>query len=276
MTLTTALRLVAAACAVAALVALSRQTLTDLLRRARGSTRSSRRPSTHVAAALTAVALAALWPLPAIADLASLGALIGTSAATRRANDRHHLLALEAWHQWISEAGLRVGTLGEPLAEALWHALRYPPRRFARAASVAQGVWRLTGDLPSALHVLADHATDPTTSFVVSVLAPLAPQGTRDIHQALATLERSLKDQLEVARDLEARLAGARLARSLVVTVPTALVGVGTLLVGIHAYLAPAALRLEALSGLVLLGCWAWASRLLTAPVEAEAPRSAR
>jgi len=216
-------------------------------------------PSVAFSAALSLVAAATLWPLPPLALVASIGAVAAAVLGLRARGDQDDLAALAAWHRWLAETSPRVGALGEPLSHALWSSLREPPRILVGPIGAARGLWEVTADLPSALEMLESRAVDGVTPALCRALAGLDTLGVSEVRRSLEALTAELAGELTVAADLDARLAGARLARTLVLLVPLALAGVGVLLAGPDAF----AERAATVSALVLLACWLWASHLL-------------
>jgi len=117
--------------------------------------------------------------------------------------------------------------------------------------------------LVSALEILGSLASDAITPDVARALAGLDNGSASEVQHGLATLVVELQAELDIAVELGAGLAGARLARLLVLSVPLVLGALGVALVGPGAYATPLGERLVALALLTLLGCWLWASSLL-------------
>lgn len=262
--------------AIAGLLALGAMAVLAIPALARLHARSSAgrrpRPAT-VALGLAGAAMITLWRLPAIADLIAAAALGLAVVGTRRRDARRELTALDAWHRWLSELALRVGTLGEALSEAFWVSVEPIPPDLALAIARARSHFRVARDFTAAIGLLGEQASDATTATVCRALATLDGLATHEVTRSLEALARDLDAQRAVAHELDARLAGARLARGLVLAVPALLVVVGMAIAGPSAYATPLAERIEAVSLVTLLGCWLWASHLLVPVVAVRGQR---
>jgi tight adherence protein B len=206
-------------------------------------------------------------PLPALI-VGSFGATFPT-ASFRRRRRRHRERAQEAWPRLIEEIRILTTSVGRSIPQALFDAGRRGPAEMQPAFEAAHREWLITTDFARTVAVLKRRLADPTADAACETLLVAHDVGGADLGKRLEALAEDRIDDLHGRRDARAKQAGARFARSFVLIVPfgMALAGmsVGT---GKSAYQEPGAQAIVATAVLLVVGCWAWAARIMQIPEE--------
>ncbi len=214
---------------------------------------------------LTYAALGA--PLPSL--VAGLAA--GTAPATgyRARRRRRRELAQEAWPRIIEEIRILTGAVGRSIPQALFEAGGRAPDELRAAFAIAHREWLLTTDFARTLGVLKEHLADPTADAACETLLVAHEVGGADLDRRLEALADDRIADLQGRRDARAQQAGVRFARRFVLVVPLGMGLVGMSIGnGRSAYRSPQAQLAVLLAVVLVVGCWAWAGRILRLPPE--------
>lgn len=220
-----------------------------------------------VASAAGAVAWAVFGALAPAAVVGSLVALAPLGAArTRRLHLRAEIRA--AWPGVIEDVRVRTGSLGRSVPVALLEAGRRSPVAALRPAfEAAQREWSLSTDFERTVAVLQAQLADATADTVCETLLVAHQLGGVDLEHRLVALAEDRSDDLESRRDAEARQAGARFARWLVLAVPAGMALVGLSIGDGRAAYATRSGQFAVVAGLLLTGvCWVWATAIMRLP----------
>lgn len=197
-----------------------------------------------------------------------VGALAGTApgALWRRRHQAARVATLEAWPRMIEEIRVRVGSVGQPIPQALLETGANGPEPLRRAFVAAQKQWALTTDFESTVRMLKESLSDPTADAVCETLLVIQQVGG-DPDTTLEALAADRRSDLLERREADARSAGARLARWFVVLVPAGMAFAGLNLGnGREAYASPAGQLASALAIAMVVACWWWAGRIMATP----------
>lgn len=228
----------------------------------------TRQQTTHsFASALTGVlavaAIIALVLAPWVAVSAALATLATVVVDRTRTTRRVESEAQRAWPAVLDEISTRLVGFGDPLPDALFASTWALPRPLQHALSRAERLWRVSGDLQTAMQGVLDDV-GPASRDTLRTLARLAHRSSQEAADVVATLAARHREEAALATDLRARLAGARLARSFVVAVPGLLLAVGVVIGGGPApYLTTFGATVLTIAILIVAGCWAWADHYL-------------
>ncbi len=188
-------------------------------------------------------------------------------ASSRNRREQRRRLSSDAWPRLIEEIRLLTGGAGRSLPQALLEVGRRAPADLRPAFAAAEREWLITTDFGRATTVLRAKLADPTADAVCETLLVAHEIGGSDVDRRLAALVEDRTQDQQGRRDAYAKQAGVRFARRFVLVVPIgmALAGlsIGT---GREAYQTPIGQVLVAFGLLVIVGCWAWAGRLLRLP----------
>lgn len=175
--------------------------------------------------------------------------------------------AMEAWPRMIEEMRLQTSSLGRSIPQALFEVGRGSPRELRPAFEAAHREWLLTTDLALTLSVLKDMLADPTADAACETLLIAHELGGGDLDRRLEALAEDRRQDVQDRKDARSRQAGARFARAFVLIVPAgmALAGmsIGT---GRDAYRSGIGQAVVLLALLLMIGCWAWAGRVMRLP----------
>lgn len=216
------------------------------------------------------IAAAALWGLlmgPGVSMLA-VAAVAGTipTSIWRRRHCAATAATLEAWPRMIEEIRVRVGSVGQPIPQALLDTGLSAPEPIRAAFVAAQREWTLTTDFGRVIGVLKDTLADPTADTVCETLLVVHDVGG-DLDTRLEDLASDRRADLRERREADARSAGARLARWFVVIVPAGMAFAGLSLGdGRSAYTSPAGQAATAFAVAMVAACWWWAGRIMATP----------
>jgi Flp pilus assembly protein TadB len=228
----------------------------------------------HVLAQLTAVlvlgTIVALVLAPSVAVISALATLATVLTDRSRKERRVEAAAQRAWPTVLEELSTRLVGFGDPLPQALFASAWPLPLPLRRALARVERLWQVSGDLPSAMAAVLD-TIGPASRETLLTLARLAHLSSAEAAEVVAALASRHREEAALAIDLNARLAGARLARSFVVGVPALLLAVGVVIGGGPApYLSRLGATVLAIAILIIAACWAWADhyleKLLVAP----------
>ncbi len=230
-------------------------------------------PAEFVVAGLAAAVVAGLIAfvlfgglLPAIA--VSLFGATAPSAAYRKRREKLRGEAREAWPRLIEELRVQTSSIGRSVPVALLEVGAHAPNAPMRAAfEEAHREWLLTTDFGRTIRVLKDRLADPSADAVCETLLVAHDLGGSDLDTRLRALIDDRTADLEERRDAVSRQSGVRFARwfTLVVPVGMSLVGM-TIGDGRDSYRTPQGQLALLLAVVCTLGCWLWASRVMTLP----------
>ena len=221
--------------------------------------------SVGLGATAGALVVVVLGPgLPALVVAATTSCL--PAAYWRRQRRRRRRIANEAWPRLIEELRVLTGSVGRSIPQALLEVGLRGPEELRGAFRAAQREWSLSTDFARTVSVLKEQLGDPTADATCETLLVAAEVGG-DIDRRLAALAEDRRQDLADRRDAEAKLAGARLARTFVVAVPLGMaaagMGVGD---GRAAYASGQGQVLVGAGVLLVVGCWWWAGRVMHLP----------
>lgn len=198
--------------------------------------------------------------------------LVGVIAATvpatvwRRRHQATRDATLEAWPRMIEEIRVRVGSVGQPIPQALLETGVNGPLPLSRAFAAAQRQWALTTDFEETVRVLKGSLADPTADAVCETLLVIHQVGG-DPDVALEALAADRRSDLHERREADARSAGARLARWFVIVVPAGMAFAGLNLGnGREAFRSGAGQLASAVAISMIVACWWWAGRIMATP----------
>lgn len=188
------------------------------------------------------------------------------AAYWRRQRRRRQRVASDSWPRLIEELRVLTGSLGRSIPQALLEAGLHGPDEMRPAFLAAQREWSLSTDVARTVAVLKQQLADPTADATCETLLVAAEVGG-DLDARLAALAEDRRQDVADRRDAEAKLAGARLARTFVVLVPLGMavagMGVGD---GRAAYSTGQGQVLVAAGVLLVVACWWWAGRVMHLP----------
>jgi tight adherence protein B len=202
--------------------------------------------------------------LPAVV-VAAVSACV-PAAYWRRQRRRRQRVASDSWPRLIEELRVLTGSLGRSIPQALLEAGLRGPEEMRPAFLAAQREWALSTDVAPMVAVLKQQLADPTADATCETLLVAAEVGG-DLDARLAALAADRRQDVADRRDAEAKMAGARLARTFVVLVPLGMaiagMGVGD---GRAAYSTGQGQVLVAAGVLLVVACWWWAGRVMHLP----------
>ncbi len=205
--------------------------------------------------------------LPAVLVGIAAGAGPGVGHRSRRRHRRE--VAQEAWPRIIEEIRILTGAVGRSIPQALFEAGRRAPVELRGAFATAHREWLLTTDFTRTLAVLKERLADPTADAACETLLVAHEVGGADLDRRLEALADDRMIDLQGRRDARAQQAGVRFARRFVLVVPLGMGMVGMSVGdGRSAYQTPQAQAVVLMAFLLILGCWAWAGRILQLPAE--------
>lgn len=188
------------------------------------------------------------------------------TAYWRRQRRRRQRVASDSWPRLIEELRVLTGALGRSIPQALLESGLRGPEEMRPAFLAAQREWALSTDVARTVAVLKQQLADPTADATCETLLVAAEVGG-DLDARLAALAEDRRQDVADRRDAEAKLAGARLARTFVVLVPLGMavagMGVGD---GRAAYSTGQGQVLVAAGVLLVVACWWWAGRVMHLP----------
>lgn len=230
-------------------------------------------PSQFAAVSLGVAATAAItwWVvLGAGIPLLLVAGVAGTVPTTvwRRRHATARAATLEAWPRMIEEIRVRVGSVGQPVPQALLETGLSAPDPIRAAFVAAQRQWALTTDFESTVAVLKHSLADPTADAVCETLLVIQQVGG-DPDARLEALAADRRADLRERREADARSAGARLARWFVVIVPAGMAFAGLNLgEGRVAYASTGGQVATVIAIAMVVGCWWWAGRIMVTPTQ--------
>jgi tight adherence protein B len=220
-------------------------------------------------AALGGVSAYALFGgvLPAIA-VAGFAATFPLASYRGRRRTRR-AAAMDAWPRLLEELRILTSSLGRSIPQALFEVGRRAPEELQPAFASAHREWLLSTDFARTLRVLKANLADPTADAVCETLLVAHDVGGTDLDRRLEALIDDRVQDTQGRKDARAKQAGARFARRFVLIVPAGMamagMSVGT---GRAAYQTASGQLLVVIAILMVIGCWAWAGRIMTLPEE--------
>ena len=188
-------------------------------------------------------------------------------ASYRNRRQRRLEEARDAWPRLIEDIRLQTGGLGRSIPQALFDAGRRAPQEMQPAFAAAEREWQVSTDFARTLTVLKGHLADPTADTVCETLLVAHMVGGTGLDRRLGALIEDRIQELEGRRDALAKQAGARFARRFVLLVPLGMAVAGLSIGGGRgAYGSPAGQVAVAVAIAAVVGCWAWAGRLMRLP----------
>lgn len=205
--------------------------------------------------------------LPAVATAGFAATFPLASYRVRRRARR--AAAMDAWPRLLEELRILTSSLGRSIPQALFDVGRRAPEELRPAFAAAHREWLLSTDFQRSLRVLKANLADPTADAVCETLLVAHEVGGTDLDRRLEALVDDRVQDTQGRKDARAKQAGARFARRFVLIVPAgmALAGmsVGT---GRAAYETASGQLLVVLAIAMVVGCWAWAGRIMALPEE--------
>lgn len=175
--------------------------------------------------------------------------------------------AQEAWPRMIEEIRVQTGSLGRSIPQALFDVGRRGPAELRPAFEAAQREWLLTTDLARTFAVLKDLLADPTADMACETLLVAHEIGGADLDRRLEALAADRRQDVQGRKDARARQAGARFARLFVLAVPAGMALAGMSIGNGRAAYQSGPGQAAVLAALVMVvGCWAWAGRVMRLP----------
>ena len=175
--------------------------------------------------------------------------------------------AQEAWPRMIEEIRVQTGSLGRSIPQALFDVGRRGPVELQPAFQAAHREWLLTTDLPRTISVLKTILADPTADMASETLLIAHELGGTDLDRRLEALSEDRLQDVQGRKDARSRQAGARFARVFVLLVPAGMALAGMSIGNGRAAYQSAAGQIVVLIALALVvGCWAWAGRVMRLP----------
>lgn len=231
----------------------------------------ARIPKAAIAAAAIAADLLLLPIAPGVAALIALALLAGTVAYGRVPRTLLQRDQVTQWPDLLDDTLVRIESLGEPLAVALFRSTGAVGGPLRDHLEKARDSFQLTGDLARVL-TAPSPSLDPWSRLNLESLARACRLGTPDMVASCRALRQACRHRARIELEVHAKMAGVRLARLFVLLVPSALLLVGLAIGGLPDY--ESALGLASISAACLLvaGCWAWSTRYLR-PTKAAARR---
>lgn len=257
-------------------------------RRPRGDRRRPRRVATWLApAGLVEVdarefvaVTAGLAAAGAVAGLAVFGTLLpalviavcaGLSpvASHRVRRQQRRDAAQEAWPRIIEEIRILTSSAGRSVPQALFEAGSRVPTLLRPAFEAGRREWLLSTDFERTVAVLKAELADPTADAALETLLVAHEVGGSDVDRRLHALIEDRVIDVQGRKDARAKQAGVRFARRFVLLVPVGMALVGMTVGNGRAAYGTAWGQALVLAGILcVVGCWAWAGRLLRIPAE--------
>ena len=173
----------------------------------------------------------------------------------------------EAWPPFLEEVRVLTGAAGRSVPEAIYVAGRRTPPPLRDHFARGEREWTMTLDLRRSVQVVRSLVQDPEADLVLEQLVLAHEIGVGDLDRRLAALLADRLADLDARRQAEAELAGARFARRFVLLVPIGMALAGTTVGGgPAAWLAPEGRPIVVACAAMVVGCWAWAGRLMRPP----------
>lgn len=211
----------------------------------------------------------AVFGAPVPSALAAIGAGAFPVATYRNRRKRRRERAQEAWPRLIEEIRILTGAVGRSIPQALFEAGRRAPAELQPAFDAAHREWLITTDFLRTVTVLKARMADPTADAACETLLVAHQVGGADLDGRLEALVDDRITDVQGRKDARAQQAGVRFARRFVLIVPfgMALAGmsVGN---GRSAYQEPEGQLLVVIAMMMVVGCWAWAGRIMVIPEE--------
>lgn len=206
-------------------------------------------------------------PLPSLVI-----ALFASTAPIGMARLRHQRMteqAHQAWPAIIEEIRLLTGTLGRSIPQATFEVGLRSHDGLQPAFAAAHREWLISTDFGRSLEVLKRHLGHNTADIVAETLLTAHELGGGEVGNRLQSLAQDRMTDQQHRRDASARQAGVRFARwfTLIVPVGMALAGL-SIGDGKEAYGTGLGQIIVAIALLMVVGCWAWAGRIMRLPTE--------
>ncbi len=200
-----------------------------------------------------------------------LGTFVASTPVTayrvrrQRRRDRAH----EAWPHLIEEIRVMTGSAGRSVPQALFDVGQRAPEEMRSAFDAAHREWLLTTNFERTLEVLKARLADPTADITCETLLIAHQLGGADLDARLGALAQDRTTDTQGRKDAVARQAGARFARWFTIVVPIGMALVGMSIGdGRSAFSTFYGQVLVVVALGIMIGCWAWASRIMRLPVE--------
>ncbi|MGH9214556.1 MAG: type II secretion system F family protein [Acidimicrobiales bacterium] len=208
----------------------------------------------------------AAWPAAVMAVAVGVGWPLASCRARR---ERTRAAAQEAWPALIDEIRILTANLGRSVPQALFEAGARAPAELRPAFEAAQREWLLSFDLERTVAVLKSRLADPTADAACETLLVAHQVGGADLDRRLEALAADRQLDVQGRKDARARQAGVRFSRRFVLLVPAGMALVGAAIgTGRDAYRTSWGQAMVVVGVGVIVGCWAWAGRLLRLPVD--------
>lgn len=207
----------------------------------------------------------------AIAPAVAVGIFAATlplaSYRVRRATNRSR--AQDSWPRLIEEIRILTASLGRSIPQALFEVGRRAPEEMQSAFDDAHREWLISTDFSRTLSVLKAGLADPTADATCETLLVAYTVGGSDLDRRLEALVEDRIQDTQGRKDARAKQAGARFARRFVLFVPVGMAIAGMSVGdGRVAFASATGQVLTSLAVLIVIGCWAWAGRILRVPEE--------
>ena len=200
--------------------------------------------------------------LPAIVTALFAGSFPIASYRSRRLAQR--AAAMDAWPRLLEELRILTSSLGRSIPQALFEVGRRAPSQMTPAFDAAHREWLLSTDFARTIRVLKTGLADPTADAACETLLVAHEVGGTDLDRRLEALIDDRIQDTQGRKDARAKQAGARFARRFVLIVPAGMafagMSVGT---GRAAYQTPTGQALVVVAIVLVIGCWAWAGRIM-------------
>ena len=162
---------------------------------------------------------------------------------------------------------MQTGSLGRSIPQALFDVGRRGPVELRPAFEAAHREWLLTTDLPRTISVLKMILADPTADMACETLLIAHELGGTDLDRRLEALSEDRLQDVQGRKDARSRQAGARFARVFVLLVPAGMALAGMSIGnGRAAYQSAAGQTVVLIALGLVIGCWAWAGRVMRLP----------
>ncbi len=203
--------------------------------------------------------------IPAILLGLFVGSFPVASYRLRRQNRRQR--AQDAWPRMIEEIRVQTNSMGRSIPHAVFDVGRRGPEELRPAFDAAHREWLLTTDFSRTIRVLKDRLVDPTADMVCETMLIAHELGGTDLDRRLEALAADRLQDGQGRKDARSRQAGARFARIFVLAVPAGMALAGMSIgAGRSAYQTSTGQAVVLVALLFVIGCWAWAGRVMQLP----------
>lgn len=229
----------------------------------------------HVLRTLTICMVGLVGSVIGIYLTASLvGALLGPLAAILVALSgqqrlrKQHSSIIDRWPTVLEDIRIQVGTMGTPLPQAFFLAVRRHRLIEDTTTEEAERAWLLGGSFEQALEIVGSQLIDDASHSALLSLTLCFRDGGNDIASRIEDLREAREADRQLWREMNARLGSVRVARAFVVVVPIVMGVLGYLLGGsnIRDYQGIGGIGVG-IAAIVVVLCWIWSSALMAPPL---------